>query len=266
MSSESRSELIARFPIVRYVPIPDTGYYDLTSFPERLGESPVQNVYLEAHNARCDICLVDFDPPPSKILHTVAEIESDPLIQLPCSHVFHKSCIGNWLLGTSQSTCPSCRANVIQMERSGIRNHGNRSVPISKRPETSIEQSMRELSPSPSLTSHNSPSHVSERPGIPMEQSMGRLSPSPSMTIHNSHSRVLTRSQTPMEQSMGRLSPSPSRTIHNSQSQDSLPFPPVCPSASSQNSLRPTRRRPKRQFLANGEAITFKLFRVASTS
>lgn len=149
------------------------------------------------------------------------------------------------------------------MERSGIRNHGNRSVPISKRPETSMEQSMGELSPSPSLTSHNSPSHVSERPGIPM---MGRLSPSPSMTIHNSHSRVLTRSQTPMEQSMGRLSPSPSRTIHNSQSQDSLPFPPVWPSASSQSSLRPTRRKPKRQFFANGEAITFKLFRVASTS
>lgn len=91
MSSESRSELIARFPIVRYVPISDAGYYDLTSFPERLGEPPVQNVYLEAHNARCDICLVDFDPPPSKILHTVAEIESDPLIQLPCSHVFHVS-------------------------------------------------------------------------------------------------------------------------------------------------------------------------------
>ncbi|KAG1896766.1 uncharacterized protein F5891DRAFT_1280455 [Suillus fuscotomentosus] len=231
MSFELRSELIARFPIVRYVPIPDVGYYDLTSFPEPLGESPVQTVYLEAHNARCDICLVDFDPPPSKSLHTVAEIESDPLIQLPCSHVFHKGCIGNWLLGTSQSTCPSCRANVIQMERSGIRNYSNRSVPTSKSPETPMKQSMGRLSPSPSLTSHNSHSHVSKRPTmIPMEQSAGRPSPSPSQTIHNSHSH------------------------------DSLPFPPVWPTASSQSSLRPTRRRPKRQFFAKAFSSIRRLF------
>lgn len=194
----SRPELIARFPIVRYVPIPDVGYYD---FPERLGESPVQNVYLEAHNARCDICLVDFDPPPSKSSHTVAGIEeSDPLIQLPCSHVFHRGCIGNWLLGTSHSTCPSCRANVIQMERSGIRIHGNRSVPMSKRPET------------------------------PIEQPMGRLSASPSLTNHDTHSH------------------------------DSLPLPPVWPSASSQSSLRPIRRKPKHQLFANALSSLRRLF------
>jgi hypothetical protein len=217
----SRSELIARFPIVRYVPILDVGSYDLTSFPERLGESPVHNVYLEAHNARCDICLVDFDPPPSKKKsHTVTGIESDPLIQLPCSHVFHVSqmnsmekqslkirflqrgCIGNWLLETLQSTCPACRADVIQMERSGIQHiHSNRSVPTSQRPETH------------------------------------------------------------MEQSMGRVSASPSRTDHNSHSHDSLPLPPVLPSASSQNSLRLALRKPKYQLLANGKAnLTFSQF------
>ncbi|KAG2070840.1 hypothetical protein BDR04DRAFT_1231459 [Suillus decipiens] len=181
----SRSELIARFPIVRYLPIPDIGYCDLTSFPEQTGKSPVRNVYLEAHNARCDICLVDFDPPPSPSLHTVTGIESDPLTQLPCSHVFHRSCIDSWLVEMSHSTCPSCRADVIQMERSGI--HNNRSVPVLKRPET------------------------------PVEQSMGRLSASPSLTSHNSHSH------------------------------DSPPLPP----ASSQSSLRPTRRKPKHKLFAN---------------
>lgn len=198
----SRSELIARFPIVRYVPILDVGSYDLTSFPERLGESPVHNVYLEAHNARCDICLVDFDPPPSKKKsHTVTGIESDPLIQLPCSHVFHRGCIGNWLLETLQSTCPACRADVIQMERSGIQHiHSNRSVPTSQRPET------------------------------------------------------------PMEQSMGRVSASPSRTDHNSHSHDSLPLPPVLPSASSQNSLRLALRKPKYQLLANARSRLRRLF------
>ncbi|KAG1834919.1 hypothetical protein DFJ58DRAFT_821258 [Suillus subalutaceus] len=130
----SRSQLIACFPIVRYVPIPDVGHYDLTSFPKRLGESPVQNVYLEAHNAQCNICLVDFDPPPSKSSHTraVAELESGPLIQLPCSHVFHTDCIGNWLFGNS--TCPSCRANVI----------------------SPVEKLMGKPSESPFLTNYNS--------------------------------------------------------------------------------------------------------------
>ncbi|KAG2335311.1 hypothetical protein BDR05DRAFT_620232 [Suillus weaverae] len=82
------------------------------------------------------------------------------------------------------------------MERSGIRIHGNRSVPMSKRPET------------------------------PIEQSMGRLSASPSLTNHDTHSH------------------------------DSLPLPPVGPSASSQSSLRPIRRKPKHQLFANGEAKT----------
>ncbi|KAG2113983.1 hypothetical protein BD769DRAFT_1778526 [Suillus cothurnatus] len=130
------SQLIARlgFPVVRYVPTPDVGYYDSTSFPGQSGELPVQNVYLEAHNARCDICLEDFDPPQSKSSHTVAETETDPLVQLPCSHVFHTGCIGNWLIESWRSTCPSCRANVILMERHGVLVRNNRSRPMGDAP------------------------------------------------------------------------------------------------------------------------------------
>lgn len=45
----------------------------------------------------CSICLSDF------------EID-DELIELPCSHSYHRECITEWLLLKSQ--CPTCKANV----------------------------------------------------------------------------------------------------------------------------------------------------------
>ena len=47
----------------------------------------------------CVICLVDFDP-------------SDPLVGLNCQHVFHSSCLTDWLITqvstTAAEVCPSC--------------------------------------------------------------------------------------------------------------------------------------------------------------
>lgn len=48
---------------------------------------------------QCNICLEDL---------TEDELEQPSLIQLKCSHIYHKDCIKEWL--TKQSTkCPSCR-------------------------------------------------------------------------------------------------------------------------------------------------------------
>jgi hypothetical protein len=190
------SELIARFPLVRYVPIPrEVGHYSSSpSLSEPWGDSPVQSIYLEAHNARCDICLVDYEPPRSTTspdLHIVVGVESEPLRRLPCSHVFHvrqptsttksmlkkhftqKSCIDNWLLGTAgesthrlvNSTCPSCRAEVFEMEANGRRIASSRPL-IWQPPATPTRQELAGVLPaSPVLT--DSSSHLEDSRQLP---------------------------------------------------------------------------------------------------
>jgi hypothetical protein len=206
----SPSELIVRFPLVRYVPIPqEVGHYSSSPSPsEPWGDSPVQSIYLEAHNARCDICLVDYEPPRSTTSpdsHIVVGVESEPLRRLPCSHVFHvrqptsttksmlnkhftqKSCIDNWLLGTAgesthrlvNSTCPSCRAEVFEMEANGRRIASSRPVSIWQPPAVHTGQESAGLLPaSPVLT--GSSSHLEDsRQSSPVPQSVSN---------HSSHS------------------------------------------------------------------------------
>jgi len=49
------------------------------------------------HSSTCSICMGDFD-----------EETSTTLVSLPCLHVYHKSCIHNWLCKESVK-CPICR-------------------------------------------------------------------------------------------------------------------------------------------------------------
>ncbi|EZG55248.1 RING finger protein [Gregarina niphandrodes] len=50
----------------------------------------------------CAICVADFEP-------------DDQVLQLPCDprkHVFHSSCVQEWLQRSQQ--CPMCRVNIVQ--------------------------------------------------------------------------------------------------------------------------------------------------------
>lgn len=89
----SRSELIARLPLVRYIPASDTeNRFPAPSHSQGRDASPLLYVYLKPHNACCDICNVDFDPPQTQdSSSTSPNTASDSLKQLPCLHVFHVS-------------------------------------------------------------------------------------------------------------------------------------------------------------------------------
>ncbi|KAG8934625.1 hypothetical protein FRC02_009569 [Tulasnella sp. 418] len=74
---------------------------------------------IESHNANCIICLIDFEEPrragydEEKYSHATAPGDGapEPLRQLPCRHVFHRSCIDNQLRESSRR-CPVCRRRV----------------------------------------------------------------------------------------------------------------------------------------------------------
>jgi hypothetical protein len=55
------------------------------------------NVTLANETTACSICLSDI-------------LAGYKLIQLPCSHVYHQSCLKKWLL--HRSICPVCKADV----------------------------------------------------------------------------------------------------------------------------------------------------------
>jgi len=46
----------------------------------------------------CAVCLCNYE-------------DDDVLIQLPCEHLFHESCISRWL--SQDSSCPQCRFNLL---------------------------------------------------------------------------------------------------------------------------------------------------------
>lgn len=106
----SMRKAIQRFPLVRFVPAMDIGEHSTQD--EVWEPSALPDVYLETHNATCNICLEEFEPPRRK-LSTDESSPSKPLRQLPCTHVFHTLCIDPWL--AQERTCALCRQNVFEM-------------------------------------------------------------------------------------------------------------------------------------------------------
>lgn len=66
------------------------------------------------HDTKCPICLADFEP-------------LDNVMVLPCRHVFHPGCLGQWLL--QSEACPlRCRGNVLQLP--GVRSRRTPAEPV----------------------------------------------------------------------------------------------------------------------------------------
>ncbi len=49
----------------------------------------------------CGICLEDFD-------------QGEELLVLPCAHLFHEDCVGDWL--STHGTCPFCKAQIVPLD------------------------------------------------------------------------------------------------------------------------------------------------------
>jgi hypothetical protein len=75
-------------------------------------------------NIECAICLNDFS-------------DSSVCRQLPCDHVFHKSCIDEWFILSVK--CPMCKRNIREIflgEEALPQRRSIASVGSSERPET----------------------------------------------------------------------------------------------------------------------------------
>lgn len=65
---------------------------------------------------QCSICRESFDNnKPISILEYAKNPDNKnrELVRLPCSHEYHGECIGPWILGKAQNSCPLCRAPVF---------------------------------------------------------------------------------------------------------------------------------------------------------
>lgn len=62
-------------------------------------ENGPQN-YTESDACCCSICLAEY-------------VQNERLLMLPCRHVYHQSCVTEWLLGHSQ--CPLCKQDVLEL-------------------------------------------------------------------------------------------------------------------------------------------------------
>ncbi|CAK69789.1 unnamed protein product (macronuclear) [Paramecium tetraurelia] len=51
-------------------------------------------------NRQCSICCNSFE-------------KDETIIQLPCKHIFHKSCLFSWL--DHSTKCPNCRSDVLDL-------------------------------------------------------------------------------------------------------------------------------------------------------
>ncbi len=56
----------------------------------------------------CGKCLFPFNPEDMQIIGSV-----QPLVVTPCYHIFHQSCLGNWIR-QPEGTCPTCRGMIYQ--------------------------------------------------------------------------------------------------------------------------------------------------------
>lgn len=74
------------------------GAEQTASLARRIDELPTAGAPSLAGEV-CMVCLVAFD-------------SSDKVVELPCGHRYHRSCIAKWLL-ESRATCPLCGTQVL---------------------------------------------------------------------------------------------------------------------------------------------------------
>ncbi|ORY33436.1 hypothetical protein BCR39DRAFT_520050, partial [Naematelia encephala] len=104
-----------KLQIVCYVPHHDTSDQQKTTPSSTLNISvydqsrlPYPPVYLDGHQSTCAICQEHYTPP--RIGRTIL-MRADPLKRLPCKHIFHATCIDQWL-SRGAGNCPFCNASV----------------------------------------------------------------------------------------------------------------------------------------------------------
>ncbi|KAF5348999.1 hypothetical protein D9758_012732 [Tetrapyrgos nigripes] len=112
--------------VVRYLPPLPDGPFTRSPSPDWLAmfvPSETPSVCIEDHNACCQICLEDFEPPrlseegvDSEEMNQMSQLEessSDILMQLPCQHVLHAKC----LRSLEETVCPMCRCQFLWQSR-----------------------------------------------------------------------------------------------------------------------------------------------------
>lgn len=67
---------------------------------------PHPPVVLDADNAECPICYDEFPPPSTNIV--TKTVSAPTLWRTRCGHVFHDSCLLEWLRSSGGTTCPYC--------------------------------------------------------------------------------------------------------------------------------------------------------------
>ena len=71
----------------------------------------------EAIPIECSICYEEMN------------IYDESVATLPCNHQFHKQCVGTWMLGVRQTTCPMCRLKVPPKVRTVLRRDAPKPPP-----------------------------------------------------------------------------------------------------------------------------------------
>ena len=65
---------------------------------------------LDNDSRTCHICQEDFPPPDFS-----ADTTADTPVKLPaCNHIFGRACLGTWLTGHRNNSCPLCRAALFK--------------------------------------------------------------------------------------------------------------------------------------------------------
>ncbi|TFK51586.1 hypothetical protein OE88DRAFT_1659698 [Heliocybe sulcata] len=119
-------------------------------------KSPLPDVCVEYHNASCHICLEAFEEPrQGGVVSTAGMPEEgnsaiEPLIQLGCSHIFHPTCLAEYIQNTEDHPlrCAICRSKVQGDLRGLLAQHPYAPSP-SRCSNRSLQQSFTSSRPYP---------------------------------------------------------------------------------------------------------------------